>query len=119
MESGTRWNLTDADAAVMQAPVVVRETLRGQVAGLACHLKVVMHMGLDKDDECCETRGSFGEAHEYLRGRVGGSMLIPSIDSEVLHILDGCVDLCWKDERTPFTQYMHYHLLLASATGAR
>ncbi|BBN09662.1 cholesterol oxidase [Marchantia polymorpha subsp. ruderalis] len=104
---------------IEQAPVVVRETLRGQVAGLACHLKVVMHMGLDKDDECCETRGSFGEAHEYLRGRVGGSMLIPSIDSEVLHILDGCVDLCWKDERTPFTQYMHYHLLLASATGAR
>ncbi|KAG6549245.1 hypothetical protein Mapa_009231 [Marchantia paleacea] len=106
-----------------QAPVVVRETLRGQVAGLACQLNVIMHMGLDKDDECCENPGcvhrSFGEAHEFLRGRVGGNMLIPSIDSEVLHILDGCVDMCWKDERTPYTQYMHYHLLLASATGAR
>ncbi|KAG6549247.1 hypothetical protein Mapa_009233 [Marchantia paleacea] len=99
------------------APVIVRETLRGQIAGLPCELNVEMHMGLDTEDHICSR--NFGDSHRILKGRVGGTMHVPLLDKDVLHIIDGSVDMCWIDNRTPYTQYMHYGLLLASASGAR
>ncbi|KAF5940564.1 hypothetical protein HYC85_021731 [Camellia sinensis] len=35
------------------------------------------------------------------------------------YVGDGEVDLCEVDERTPYTQYMHYTLLLAASSGSR
>jgi len=42
-----------------------------------------------------------------------------AIEKDNLHIIDGEINLCKAECRTPYTQYMHYHLLLAASSGSR
>ncbi|XP_073044275.1 uncharacterized protein [Primulina eburnea] len=60
-----------------------------------------------------------GESHPLLRGRVGGHVVCKAIEIDSMYIIHGEVDLCKTDIRTPYTQYMHYYLLLAASSGSR
>ncbi|XP_073154954.1 uncharacterized protein [Henckelia pumila] len=98
--------------------VMVQETMRGQVGGLPCtaHLKIRFEnfsRNLDK------TGMVAGESHPLLRGRVGGHVVCKAIEIDNMYIIRGEVDLCKTDIRTPYTQYMHYQLLLAASSGSR
>ncbi|KAH9307741.1 hypothetical protein KI387_035652, partial [Taxus chinensis] len=97
----------------------VRETMNGKLGGMPCTLYLILQMNawVSRDFECIN-RG-FGDYHPLLRGRVGGYMQMKCLHKENLVIVDGTVNMCWSNPRTPFTQYMHYHLLLSSASGAR
>ncbi|XP_024542870.1 uncharacterized protein LOC112350621 [Selaginella moellendorffii] len=97
--------------------VIIHEKLAGNIGGAPCTLRLVMHMGQDKDRAASNL--TFGDSHPLLRGYVGGDVLIPSLEPSPLYVVDGYVDMCHVDERTPFTQYMHYHLVLSTNTGTR
>ncbi|MCO5589431.1 hypothetical protein L7F22_043398 [Adiantum nelumboides] len=84
----------------------VWENLSGTVEGLPCTLEVVMDIG------SAESR------HGILKGRVGGKFNMHALETGLLHIADGTVDMCVVNTRTPFSQYMYYKLLLVSETGA-
>ncbi|KAJ6745958.1 LYSOSOMAL ACID LIPASE-RELATED [Salix koriyanagi] len=60
-----------------------------------------------------------GEPHPLLRGKAGGYVVFRAVENEKLHIIDGEMDLCVVDCRTPYTQYMRYRLLLTAASGSR
>eukprot|EP01018_Ginkgo_biloba_P020085 Gb_39397 [translate_table: standard] len=102
---------------------LVRETMHGRLGGMPCKLYLIMKMNSwiysDSEDSIHCRRRSFGDDHPILRGRVSGHLQMKSLHKEVLQIVDGSVNMCCLDPRTPYTQYMHYHLLLTSDSGAR
>ncbi|KAI5062480.1 hypothetical protein GOP47_0023019 [Adiantum capillus-veneris] len=63
--------------------VIVRETLQGNLGGMPCSLKLVLHMDVGVDEK--------DSNFSLLQGKA--------------------------TSRTPFTQYMHYHLLLSGPSG--
>ncbi|KAL6005319.1 hypothetical protein ACLOJK_005884 [Asimina triloba] len=93
--------------------VVYEETMRGYVGRMPCeaHLEMKMNPSNQKDGGAADG--------ELLRGNVGGYLSLRGVDKENLYVVDGKVDLCSTDRRTPYTQCMHYYLLLASASGSR
>ncbi|KAI7998980.1 Cholesterol oxidase [Camellia lanceoleosa] len=99
--------------------VVVKETMRGYVGGMPCvaYLKMKMNSRTWKESDIKSKL--IGLSHPLLRGKVRGYVLFSVLESDKLHIVDGEVDLCEVDERTPYTQYMHYTLLLAASSGSR
>ncbi|XP_024542909.1 uncharacterized protein LOC112350638 [Selaginella moellendorffii] len=114
----TRTYLNSRLACEMKSSrVIIHEKMRGNIGGAPCTLRLVMHMGQNKDTAASNC--AFGDCHPLLRGYVGGDALIPSLEPGPLYVIDGYVDMCHVDERTPFTQYMHYHLLLSTNTGTR
>ncbi|KAH1123147.1 hypothetical protein J1N35_006307 [Gossypium stocksii] len=54
-----------------------------------------------------------------LKGKVGGYVVFRAIEKDKLHVIDGEVKMFEVNYRTPYTQYMHYRLLLAAASGSR
>ncbi|KAH7447450.1 hypothetical protein KP509_01G107600 [Ceratopteris richardii] len=88
------------------AGVRVWETLSGSVEGLPCRLEIVMDLGSAQSN------------HGILRGQVGGRFKMDALETGLLHIVDGTVDMCFSHTRTPFSQYMFYKLLLVSENGA-
>ena len=92
--------------------VTFAETMRGYVGGMQCtvFLKVKMN---------AQEQKGLSDCHPLLRGKVGGYVELKAIERDKLHIIDGKVSLCEVDYRTPYTQYMHYHLLLAGSSGSR
>ncbi|KAJ6406704.1 hypothetical protein OIU84_010253 [Salix udensis] len=99
--------------------VLIKETMRGYVGGMPCtvHLKMKMQ---SQNLKSFDKRNWFtGEPHPLLRGKAGGYVVFRAIEKEKLHIIDGEMDLCVVDCRTPYTQYMCYRLLLAAASGSR
>ena len=92
--------------------VTFEETMRGYVGGLQCTVFLKMKMNAQ------EQKG-LSNCHPLLRGKVGGYVELKAIERDKLHIIDGKVSLCEVDYRTPYTQYMHYHLLLAGSSGSR
>ncbi|GMP84335.1 hypothetical protein CsSME_00037898 [Camellia sinensis var. sinensis] len=99
--------------------VVVKETMRGYVGGMPCvaYLEIKMNSRTWKESNIKSKLIEL--SHPLLRGKVGGYVLFSALESDKLHIVDGEVDLCEVDERTPYTQYMHYTLLLAASSGSR
>ncbi|KAF8397919.1 hypothetical protein HHK36_016844 [Tetracentron sinense] len=99
--------------------VMITETMRGYVGGMPCtaYLKMKMSSGNQKGFD--EQNLALGEPHPLLRGRVGGYVVFKAVEKDKLYVIDGQVEMCGVDERTPYTQYMQYHLLLASASGSR
>ncbi|KAJ0087839.1 hypothetical protein Patl1_32632 [Pistacia atlantica] len=91
--------------------VAIKETMKGYIGGMPCvaHLKMKMN----------SNNSVHGESHPLLRGKVGGYVVFEAIEKDRLHVIDGEVDLCEVDYRTPYTQYMRYRLLLASSSGSR
>ncbi|XXG88455.1 hypothetical protein AAC387_Pa12g0663 [Persea americana] len=99
--------------------VVIKETMRGYIGGMPCTAFLMMKMNSRDLKGYHEGQTSFGDCHPLLRGKVGGYVLFQFVQKDKLYIVDGKVDMCCLDSRTPYTQYMCYHLLLASASGRR
>ncbi|KAJ4830117.1 hypothetical protein Tsubulata_001330 [Turnera subulata] len=99
--------------------LLIRETMRGSVGGMPCttHLKMKPNSLTGKASNRWDW--FFQEAHPLLREKVGGHVVFGGIQKEVLHVIDGEIDMCAVDSRTPYTQYMHYRLLLAASSGKR
>lgn len=93
--------------------ITFRETLKGFIAGMPCAAYLEMKMNP------WELKSINKDPHPLLKGKVGGFIIFRSIDKDRLYIIDGQVDMCKVDIRTPYTQYMYYRLLLASASGSR
>ncbi|KAF5939818.1 hypothetical protein HYC85_020985 [Camellia sinensis] len=98
--------------------MVVVKTMRRYVGGMPCVAYLKMKMNSRTWKELDIRSKLIGLSHPLLRGKVGGYVLFSALESDKLHIVDGDVDLCEVDERTPYTQYMHYTLLAASS-GSR
>ncbi|KAL8039767.1 hypothetical protein ABFS82_10G056500 [Erythranthe guttata] len=90
--------------------VVTKETMRGQVGGMPCTAYLNLRFGTNNDSE---------KSHPLLRGEVGGYVECMALEMEKMYIIHGEVDLCETDTRTPYTQYMRYHLLVAASSGSR
>ncbi|KAL4558327.1 hypothetical protein LXL04_036525 [Taraxacum kok-saghyz] len=95
------------------------EVMRGHIDGMPCaaHLKLKMNKKTTKVND----QGSmeFGKSHPLLKGTIGGYLNFNSIEKGRLYVIDGEVDLCEVDIRTPYTQFMHYRLLLVASSGSR
>ncbi|KAL7137340.1 hypothetical protein ABFS83_10G084400 [Erythranthe nasuta] len=90
--------------------VVTKETMRGQVGGMPCTAYLNLRFGTNNGSE---------KSHPLLRGEVGGYIECRALEMEKMYISHGEVDLCETDTRTPYTQYMRYHLLVAASSGSR
>lgn len=89
--------------------VVVKETMRGQVGGMPCTAHLKLRFKLARAGNC----------RSLLQGEVGGHVICKSVEMDKMYIIHGEVELCKTNSRTPYTQYMHYHLLLAASSGSR
>ncbi|KVH94537.1 4Fe-4S ferredoxin, iron-sulfur binding, conserved site-containing protein [Cynara cardunculus var. scolymus] len=96
-----------------------KEVMRGHIGGMPCvaHLKLKMNTKTSKDFD--QKSLIVGKSHPLLRGIVGGYLEFNAVERDRLHIIDGEVDLCEVDIRTPYAQFMHYHLLLTASSGSR
>ncbi|KAI3678468.1 hypothetical protein L6452_37762 [Arctium lappa] len=96
-----------------------KEVMRGHIGGMPCvaHLKLKMNAKTSKDFD--QKSLIVGKSHPLLRGIVGGYLEFNAVERDKLHIIDGEVDLCEVDIRTPYAQFMHYRLLLAASSGSR
>ncbi|KAF9680858.1 hypothetical protein SADUNF_Sadunf06G0165300 [Salix dunnii] len=99
--------------------VMIKETMRGYVGGMPCTVHLKMKMQSQNLKSFDKRNWFIGEPHPLLRGKAGGYVVFRAIEKEKLHIIDGEMDLCVVDCRTPYTQYMRYRLLLAAASGSR
>ncbi|KAL3642697.1 hypothetical protein CASFOL_013512 [Castilleja foliolosa] len=81
--------------------VTTTEIMRGQVGGMAC----TAYLKLRFDD--------------ILRGEVGGYIECRAIETDKMYVIRGEVDLCVTDVKTPYTQYMHYYLVVGASSGSR
>ncbi|KAL5740012.1 hypothetical protein ACOSQ2_029192 [Xanthoceras sorbifolium] len=111
---------TDKNLRSSHTPVIVfKETMKGNIGGMPCTAYLKMKMNSQNQEDFNEGNAVNGESHPLLRGKVGGYVVFKAIEKDELHIIDGEVDLCEVDYRTPYTQYMHYRLLLAASSGSR
>ncbi|CAN6716954.1 unnamed protein product [Malus baccata var. baccata] len=102
-----------------RSEVLVKETMRGYIGGMPCTAYLRMKMNPQDQKGPNEQKLGTQEAHSLLRGKVGGHVKLRAFEKDDLHVLDGDVNFCEVDCRTPYTQYMHYHLLLGASTGSR
>ncbi|KAK9126349.1 hypothetical protein Scep_015195 [Stephania cephalantha] len=100
--------------------VVIWETMRGYISGMPCTAYLRMKMNSKHKKGVYEQNQAVGEAEDFLlKGKVGGYVIFEALEKSKLHIIEGEVDMCRVDDRTPYTQYMQYHLILASASGSK
>lgn len=99
--------------------VHVKEKMTGHLGGMPCTAYLIMKMNSANQKSHNKGNVTSSESHPILRGKVGGYVLSEFLQKDKLFIIDGSVDMCSLDCRTPYTQYMRYHLLLASASGSR
>ncbi|XP_024187001.1 uncharacterized protein LOC112191810 isoform X1 [Rosa chinensis] len=102
-----------------RSSVTVKETMRGYIGGMPCTAYLIMKMNSQNQTGSAKWKLGNGKSHPLLRGKVGGHVEMIAIEKDNLHIIDGNVNLCAVDDRTPYTQYMHYRLLLVASTGSR
>ncbi|XP_034693453.1 uncharacterized protein LOC117920178 isoform X1 [Vitis riparia] len=103
----------------MKPTVVIKETMRGYVGGMPCSAYLKMKMNCWNQNGFDERYRVMDESHPLLRGKVGGYVVFRSVEKDKLHVIDGDIDLCGVDYRTPYTQYMCYRLLLSASSGSR
>ncbi|XP_057505723.1 uncharacterized protein LOC130789017 [Actinidia eriantha] len=103
----------------LKSMVVFKETMRGYVGGMPCTAYLKSQMNSKTSKNLDGKSSLLGVSHPLLRGKVGGYVVFRALEVDKLHVIDGEVDLCEVDERTPYTQYMHYRLLLAASSGSR
>ncbi|ESR43391.1 hypothetical protein CICLE_v10011029mg [Citrus x clementina] len=99
--------------------VVIKETMKGYIGGMPCTAYLKMKMNSQNLQGFDYTNSVMEDSHSLLRGKVGGCVVFTAIDKDTLHVIDGDVDLCQVDSRTPYTQYMRYRILLAASSGLR
>ncbi|KAL3536084.1 hypothetical protein ACH5RR_004545 [Cinchona calisaya] len=97
-----------SDQSNRGSAVVFNEIMRGHVGGLPCTacLKVKMNLRTDDKSPC-------------LGGKASGYVVCNAVEMDKIYVIDGEVDMCHVDTKTPYTQYMHYRLLLAASSGSR
>ncbi|KAI3749923.1 hypothetical protein L2E82_20544 [Cichorium intybus] len=102
----------------LRCDVRFKEVMRGHIGGMPCvaHLKMKMNAKTTNFDQGSHV---FGKSHSLLRGIVGGYLDFNAVEKDRLYVIDGEVDLCEVDIRTPYTQFMHYRLLLVASSGSR
>ncbi|KAM1234405.1 hypothetical protein ACFX13_004055 [Malus domestica] len=105
-----------------KSDLAFKETMRGHVGGMPC--TAYLKMKMNPNDENYMDYDKLGtnirrESHPLLRGKVGGHVELRGFEKDNLHIIDGDVNLCEVDCRTPYTQYMLYRLCLVASTGSR
>ncbi|KAL8113468.1 hypothetical protein AgCh_020688 [Apium graveolens] len=115
LSTATSENLNDSH----KSSITFTEIMAGNLEGLpfSAHLRVKLNSWSSKD--CDRMTMISGKSHPLLRGKVGGYVVCTAIESDKIHVIDGEVDLCEVDIRTPYTQYMHYNLVLAASSGSR
>ncbi|KAL7582572.1 uncharacterized protein LOC111882597 isoform X1 [Lactuca sativa] len=91
------------------------EVMKGHINGMPC----VAYLKLKMSAKTTKGNLVFGKSHPLMRGIVGGYLNFNSVEKDRLYVIDGEVDLCEVDIRTPYTQFMHYRLLLAASSGSR
>lgn len=100
--------------------VSVKETLRGYIAGMPCTATLRMKINLQNSNDFDGWNYSImRKSLVTLKGKVGGYVIFLAIEKDKLHVIDGEVNMFEVNCRTPYTQYMHYRLLLAAASGSR
>ncbi|MFQ6669611.1 hypothetical protein Gotur_034786 [Gossypium turneri] len=100
--------------------VSVKETLRGYIAGMPCTATLRMKINLQNSNNFDDWNYSImRKSLVTLKGKVGGYVVFQAIEMDKLHVIDGEVKMFEVNYRTPYTQYMHYRLLLAAASGSR
>ncbi|GMY25282.1 Long-chain-alcohol oxidase FAO4B [Fagus crenata] len=103
----------------LRSMVMFEETMRGYVGGMPCTAFLKMKMNSQEQKGFSEWKSCISSCNPLLIGKVGGYVEFSAIEKDKLHVIDGKVSLCEVDYRTPYTQYMHYHLLLAASSGSR
>ncbi|KAI3871972.1 hypothetical protein MKX03_016745 [Papaver bracteatum] len=103
----------------VKSAVIIKETMTGYLGGMPCKAYLTMKMSSGNNKETHEANSALEESHLLLRGRVGGYVVFKAVEKDKLYIIDGEVDMCTVDNKTPYTQYMYYHLILASSSGSR
>ena len=96
--------------------VIFKETMRGYVGGMPCTAYLRMKMNSQEKKSLSEWKSCINNCYPLLRGKVGGYVEFKAIEKDKLHVIDGKVSSCEVDYRTPYTHYMHYHLLLAAGS---
>lgn len=105
--------------SIQTSSVVFKETMRGYVGGMPCVAYLKMKMNSRNQKVFDGSNQVIGKSDPHLRGKVGGHVVFRAVEKDKLHVIDGEVDLCQVDKRTPYTQYMHYRLLLGASSGSR
>ncbi|KAG9459072.1 hypothetical protein H6P81_003580 [Aristolochia fimbriata] len=95
--------------------VTIRETLKGYVGGMPCAAYLTMRMNYKNKDHHEER----DQTTESIKGEARGYVVLQGVEKDKLYIIDGKVDMCNSNRRTPYTQYMSYHFLLVSSSGSR
>ncbi|KAI3856011.1 hypothetical protein MKW92_026529 [Papaver armeniacum] len=103
----------------MKPAVIIRETITGYLGGMPCTAYLTMKMNSSIQKGPNESNSVLSESHPLLRGLVGGYVVLKAVEKDKLYVISGEVDMCRVDIRTPYTQHMYYHLILASASGSR
>ncbi|KAB2046406.1 hypothetical protein ES319_D01G232100v1 [Gossypium barbadense] len=88
--------------------VSVKETLRGYIGGMPCTATLRMKINLQNSNDFDDWN------YSIMR-----KSLVTLKGKDKLHVIDGEVKMLEVNYRTPYTQYMHYRLLLAAASGSR
>lgn len=97
--------------------VATKEIMRGQVGGMPCIAYLKLRF---KNLQVLDKTGiHLGKLHPLLRGEVGGYIVCKGVEMDKMYIIHGEVDLCKTDIKTPYTQCMHYRLLIAASSGSR
>ncbi|KAM0946207.1 putative long-chain-alcohol oxidase [Dioscorea sansibarensis] len=99
--------------------VTFKETLKGFIGGMPCIAYLEVKMNLAGQDSFSQNNINKGYEHSLLKGKIGGYVVFQVINKEPLYVIDGEIDMLVINDRTPYTQYMHYKLVLASASGSR
>ena len=87
-----------------------------------CHAQpnLILKMNSTDQNDCNQKDSTIGEPHHpLLKGRIDGYVLLQAVNKDKLYIVDGKVDMCGVDSRTPYTQCVHYRLIFAASSGSR
>ncbi|XWS59460.1 hypothetical protein CRYUN_Cryun08bG0123800 [Craigia yunnanensis] len=99
--------------------VSLKEIMRGFVGGMPCTASLRIKINLQNQNNCDDWNSVMRKSRPTLKGKVGGYVVFRAIEKDKLHVIDGEIHMFEVDYRTPYTQYMHYRLLLAAASGSR
>ncbi|XP_039121514.1 uncharacterized protein LOC120258220 isoform X1 [Dioscorea cayenensis subsp. rotundata] len=99
--------------------VTFKETLKGFIGGMPCIAYLAVKINLPGQLTFSQNNIDKTYEHSLLRGKVGGYVVFQTINKEPLYVIDGEIDMLAINNRTPYTQYMHYKLVLASTSGSR
>ena len=86
--------------------VTIKETMQGFIGGMPCTAYLVMEMNLGDLKDYNQKNSTIGEPHQLLKGKVGVFVVFQAISKDKLHIMDGKLDMCRVNNRTPYTHVL-------------